>query len=59
MKTKKIYYITITAKEGTKHTQYLRRSELHLIPQILRENKSINIENCEVSIDKYKLIFNL
>lgn len=47
----------ITTKGGTTFDNPLKLSEAHLIPQILREQKSIHIERVECSKEQYKQIF--
>jgi hypothetical protein len=47
----------ITTHGGTVVSQPLKLGELHYLPQILKENKSIHIERVQCSKEQYKQIF--
>jgi hypothetical protein len=55
---KEVYFLRIVDVNGKIHQQYLKRSEITLLPTILAENKSVNIESTYITKDHYKLLFN-
>lgn len=56
---KEAYFIVITDMKLNETSQYLKLSEINLLPSILRENKSVTIESVQITETQYKLIFNL
>lgn len=54
---KTYFKLTITDKKGKTYQNPLQNSELNLIPQILKENKSILLERASCDAKEYKLIF--
>lgn len=55
---KTVYFLTIIQDKGKVLDQYLRLSEINLLPQILKENKAVNIQRVQMKIEQYRLIFN-
>jgi hypothetical protein len=57
MKLREYLKCTITSKDGSTYTNPLKLSEAHLIPSILKEQKSISIERVECTPEYYKSTF--
>jgi hypothetical protein len=54
---KKYYSLLITCNRGKIHTTNLMLSEIDLLPQILKENKSVEIKISKCTKEEYELIF--
>jgi len=52
-------FCLITRRNGQTYENPLRLSEAHLIPQMLRENKSVHIERRTIDKRSYGMMFNL
>lgn len=46
---KKVFKIKITTTDGSVSNQFLKLSEFNIIRQIIKENKSVTIEEIEIS----------
>lgn len=55
---KEAYHIIIHPHKGRCRAQHLTLSEINLLPEILRENKQVNISRVELTEREYFLIFN-
>ena len=57
MKTRDILECTVTTKEGRVFSNPLMLSELHILGQLHRENKSVKVERITIDEEHFKQIF--